>query len=221
MFWSEWEVFSRGVAKVPLASLIMVTEMTGGYSLIVPLMAVSVISYLLLGELSLYEKQVSTRVDSPAHIGDFAIDILEHIPIKTVLPLGRKLETIPEDMGLEAIAKMTADSKQFNFPIVNRQGQLKGILGLPDIRKVMLEKEFKGPLMAKDIATVPVLTVTSEDSLASALKKMAETEIRELPVVHQENPHQVVSMLSRKDIIKIYHDQIEKIKNGRRNGFPK
>jgi CIC family chloride channel protein len=213
--------FFAGVAKVPLASLIMVTEMTGGYSLIVPLMAVSVISYLLLGELSLYEKQVSTRVDSPAHIGDFAMDILEHIPIKNVLTLGRKLETIPEDMGFETILKMVVDSNQLNFPVVDRQGQLKGILALSDIRKVMLEKGLKGLVVAKDIATIPVLTVTPEDSLASALKTMAETEIRELPVVHQENPHQVISMVSRKDIIKIYHDQTEKMKNGRKNGFPK
>ena len=85
----------------------------------------------------------------------------------------------------------------------------------------MLEKELEGLVVAKDIATVRVLTVTPEDSLASALKKMTGAEIVELPVVHQENPHQVVSMLSRKDISKIYHDQIEKMKNGRRNGFPK
>ena len=53
--------FFAGVAKVPIAALIMVAEMTGGYSLIVPMMIVSSLSYLLLGNASLYEKQVATQ----------------------------------------------------------------------------------------------------------------------------------------------------------------
>ena len=51
--------FFAGVAKVPIAALIMVAEMTGGYSLIVPMMIVTSLSYLLLGNTSLYEKQVA------------------------------------------------------------------------------------------------------------------------------------------------------------------
>lgn len=67
-----------GVAKTPIAALIMVAEMTGGYNLILPMMIVSALSYLLLGPVSLYEKQVPTRIDSPAHLGDYAIDIMDH-----------------------------------------------------------------------------------------------------------------------------------------------
>jgi len=41
---------------------------------------------------------------------------------------------------------------------------------------------------------------------------MTEAEIRELPVVSDENSKGVVSMLSRKDIIRTYHDEMERIK---------
>ena len=61
--------FFGGVAKVPMASIIMACEMTGSYTLLVPLMLVSAISYLLLGKTSLYEKQIVSRIASPAHIG--------------------------------------------------------------------------------------------------------------------------------------------------------
>lgn len=40
-----------GIAKTPIAALIM-AEMTGGYSLILPMMIVSSISFLLLGRIS-------------------------------------------------------------------------------------------------------------------------------------------------------------------------
>jgi CIC family chloride channel protein len=209
--------FFAGVAKVPIASLIMVAEMTGGYSLIVPLMIVSTISYLLLGEVSLYEKQVSTRVDSPAHVGDFAVDILDHIIVREALPPERRVQTIPEGMRFEEIMEFIVQSNQSNFPVVDGAGRLKGILSLTDMRRVMLEKDLHQLLVAKDLATLDVMTVTSEDNLNTALKKMTQVEIRELPVVSNEDPRRVISMLSRKDIIRTYHDQIERIKKSRNN----
>jgi len=212
--------FFAGVAKVPIASLIMVGEMTGGYSLIVPLMIVSSISYLLLGEVSLYEKQVSSRVDSPAHVGDFSVNILDHISVREALPPDRIVETIPEGMRFDEIMKFIVNSNQTNFPVVDGAGKLKGILSLTDLRRVMLEKDLHQLLVAKDLATLDVMTVMSEDNLNKALKKMTQADIRELPVVSNEDPRWVISMLSRKDIIRTYHDEIEKIKKSRNNKAP-
>jgi chloride channel protein, CIC family len=63
-----------GAARVPVASLMMVTEMTGGYTLLVPAALAVMVSYLVQRRLSarfkyhsLYEAQVATRADSPAH----------------------------------------------------------------------------------------------------------------------------------------------------------
>ncbi len=211
--------FFGGVAKVPIASLIMVTEMSGSYNLIVPLLIVSTISYLLLGEVSLYEKQVSTRVDSPAHMGDFSINILEHILVKNALPLERKVEFIPEDARLDRIIDLIVNSNQMNFPVVDKQRHLKGILSLTDVRKVILNKEIFPLVVAKDIASENVLTITPEDTLHTALKKMTEFEIRELPVVSKEDPRRVISLLSRKDIIRTYYDEIERHKESKPNDF--
>ena len=210
--------FFAGIAKVPIAALIMIMEMTGGYSLIVPLLIVSTISYLLLGEYSLYEKQVSSRVDSPAHIGDFAVDILDHISVKEALPADRKIETIPEDMHFDEIVQIIVASNQSNFPVMNKDGRLSGILSLTDIRQVLLEKELHNLVIAKDVAIEKVITVTPEDSLNKALKKMTTAEIRELPVVSQEDSRQLISMISRKDILRTYNNSIEELKKGSSEG---
>jgi chloride channel protein, CIC family len=207
--------FFAGVAKVPIASLIMVAEMTGGYSLIVPLMIVSTISYLLLGDVSIYEKQVAARIDSPAHLGDFAVDMLEHVCVSDAVPPDRKVETIPENCSFDALLQRIVDSTQSNFPVVNAEGRLTGILSISDVRRVMLDKDLRNLVVAKDMATETVLTVTPADDLKTALKKMTEAEIRELPVVDPCDPGRLISMISRKDIIRTYYDQIEKIKTGR------
>lgn len=63
-----------GAAHVPIATMMMVTEMTGGYTLLVPSALAVILSYLVQGRLStrlayrsVYEAQVPTRADSPAH----------------------------------------------------------------------------------------------------------------------------------------------------------
>jgi CIC family chloride channel protein len=63
-----------GAARVPLATLLMVTEMTGGYQLLVPATLAMTLSYILqlmmsgpVRYKSLYEAQVPGRIDSPAH----------------------------------------------------------------------------------------------------------------------------------------------------------
>ena len=63
----------------------MVSEMSGSYDLLVPLMLVSVINFAILSRRwTLYEEQVPSLVDSPAHLGDFVIDVLEGIKVREV-----------------------------------------------------------------------------------------------------------------------------------------
>ncbi len=79
-------VFS-GAARTPISTLIMVAEMTGGYGLIVPAMLSNISSFIVQRSLThgrryptLYEAQVPTREDSPAHRGVFvrrALEMLE------------------------------------------------------------------------------------------------------------------------------------------------
>lgn len=79
-------VFS-GAARVPISTLIMVAEMTGGYGLIVPAMLANILAYVVQRSLThgwryptLYESQVERREDSPLHRGVFvrrAVDLIE------------------------------------------------------------------------------------------------------------------------------------------------
>ena len=201
--------FFAGVAKVPIAALIMVAEMSGGYELIVPMMIVSSVSFLLLGNASLYEKQVETRVDSPAHVGDFAVDVMEHLRVGSALAEGQKAETIPEDTRFEKILGLMAGSSQQDFPVVDREGHLTGIISMTDLRQAMADTDIHGLLVAKDLAK-SVETVSVNDSLNTALKLMAVLDVRELPVVDPTDPGKVLSIVSRKDITRAYHREMDR-----------
>jgi CIC family chloride channel protein len=56
-----------GIAHAPLAVMLMVAEMTGNLSLLAPAMIAVSLSYLIVGQATIYSKQLDSRADSPAH----------------------------------------------------------------------------------------------------------------------------------------------------------
>jgi chloride channel protein, CIC family len=198
--------FFAGVAKVPVASIIMACEMCASYTLLVPLMLVSTISYLLLGKVSLYEKQAVARIASPAHLTEFARGLLEKMQVFQVMT-PREITTIPEDLPFDQLVKVVSNSREAYFPVVNRQGRMTAILSINDLRSVMFEESLRGLVVAKDVATANVVRVFGDDSLQEALDKMVLLNVDELPVVQEADPDKIVSMISKRDIIGYYHSE--------------
>ncbi|MGA7562202.1 MAG: chloride channel protein [Desulfobaccales bacterium] len=200
--------FFAGVAKVPVAAIIMACEMCASYTLLVPLMLVSSISYLLLGKVSLYEKQVATRLASPAHMTEFARGLLERMHVEDVVK-PQPVVVVGEKMPLEELIEVMANSPQVYFPVVDLQGRVTGILSVNDIRELMFEESVHYLIVAKDVATPNVVRVFGQDSLQEALDKMARLNVDELPVVKENAPDEIIAMISKRDIIGYYHSRTE------------
>jgi len=203
--------FFAGVAKVPVASIIMTCEMCASYTLLVPLMLVSAISYLFLGKTSLYEKQLVTRLASPAHLGEFARGLLEKSLVREAI-IPRKVITIPEAMQFGELIKVVTDSPDAYYPIVDAQGKMTGILSINDIREVLFEETLAQVIIARDVATPTVVRVMWDDSLQDALDKMAMINVNELPVVREEAPDKIIAMIAKRDIISYYYERSRRYK---------
>jgi CIC family chloride channel protein len=201
--------FFAGVARVPLTAMLMVCEMSGSYELLVPLMLVSVINVALLSSRwSLYEEQVTAMIDSPAHQGDFVIDVLEQMRVSEVMDTQRTFDLVPEGMPLEKILSLVARSRRSYFPVVDDQSQLVGIFSLRDLRTVLTGNGAGTLVIAADIASSPVLTITPEDDLHTALRRFTQKNIEELPVVDPEDETKIIGSLGRRDVIFAYHERV-------------
>ena len=201
--------FFAGVAKVPLTSLIMVSEMSGSYGLLVPLMLVSVICVAVLSSRwSLYEEQVNSLIDSPAHLGDFVVDVLEEILVRDVYKPQRRPTLIREGMPLPKLLHVVAASKDSYFPVVDHTDQLVGIFSLHDIRSALVGNGAGNLILASDLATSPVVTVTPDDNLHTALRCYMQRHIDEMPVVDPKEPGRVICMLRREEVIAAYDQQL-------------
>jgi len=208
--------FFAAAAKTPVSTLIMVSEMTGNYELLLPSMWVCALAYLFSRGWTIFREQVPTRLDSAAHRGDFIIDILQGITVRDTLDeASRKFITIPVDMPLSEIVKIITPAKQTCFPVLDGNGHYFGLFSLHDVRQFLYDTDMGDLAVAHDLATRGDLVLPLDMDLGSAIERFASNRFEELPVVDPGAAHQVIAMLRRQDVIATYNARLMKMRMDR------
>ncbi len=198
--------FFAGCARAPFSTILMVTEMTGSYSLLLPAMWVSTLCFLLMRKWTLYEKQVPTRLDSPAHRGDFIIDVLEGMSVGDVYQHDDDdLQLVHEGRSLNEIVHLFDKTSQRYFPVVDENKNMVGIFSTEDVRSYLYDDTIWEIANAGDVMTTKVVTVTPSDDLNTTLSKFTSLNVDELPVVEEGNAQRVLGVIRHKDTIDAYN----------------
>ncbi len=206
--------FFATVSNTPISTIIFVSEMTNSYHLLLPSLLVCSLAFLFSRRWTIYEKQVASRVDSNAHLGDFFVDVLGAIRVKELMPQVRKVEMIPEHMTFSAFRRVLSNTQQPYFPVVDEGKRLTGIFSINDIRGVLFTQEIGDLVLMKDIATTEIIHTTPSEDLNEVLKKFTVRNIQQLPVVREDDPGLLLGMLDRREVIQYYNQRVDTIKAG-------
>jgi CIC family chloride channel protein len=218
--------------KTPIASLVMVSEITGSYGLVVPLMMTCASAYLLSHSFTMNKAQVPGIAESPAHRGDFLMNVLEEIKVSEAVADKPAPEVFSAHTPFKTILERVKGSTATVFPVVDDSNCLVGIFSLSDIRRIMSQPELGTLVVAGDLGTSDIVAITMDSNLDQALRKFTRKNIDELPVVAspQDNHsgHKVsaitrrprgpvgtlrlVGMLSRRDLISAYHRRLDALR---------
>jgi CIC family chloride channel protein len=202
--------FFSGVANAPIGPLVMVCELTQGYGLLAPLMLATAIALVLGRNVSLYENQVDNKFESPAHVGDATINILEREKVEAHYKPGR-VTIVEERTNFGALTDIIVNSNELCFPVRGADDTITGMLAVQDLRKVLFEDTLCELLMAGDVARKAVLLRPDED-LYTALLKFVESDLAQLPVVDSEDPTKVLGILAREDVFTAYAKTLKSMK---------
>lgn len=171
-----------GVMNSPLTAMFLIAEITGGYSLLVPLMITSVMSHLTgrgMEPYSIYARRLAMKGDLITHNKDKAV--------LTLMKLNKVIETDLQTISIEAtlgdLVKKVSKSSRNIFPVVDKDGALLGIVLLDDIRKVMFNQDLYNTAYARDFMTTPPVIVDVTDPMDTVMKKFEETGAWNLPVI--------------------------------------
>ncbi len=202
--------FFSGVARAPISTIIMIRELTGDFGLLVPTMLVSTLTFITSGRWNLYKNQVPTRMDSPAHRGDFLVDVLEGLSVDDVYEKDQKLMMIHEGATLDEIVHRLAKTNQHYFPVIDSAGKMVGLFSDDDVRAYLFDETLWRLANARDVMVSKFVTVRPEDDLNTALQRFTSENLDEVPVVDSEDPGKLLGFLRRKDTIAAYNRQILK-----------
>ncbi len=205
--------FFTAVSNTPISTIIFVSEMTNSYHLLLPSLLVCSIAYLASKKWTIYVKQVRRKIDSPAHAGDFFIDILQTIRVKDLMSQIKKVALIPQDMPFLEFKKYFAATKQHYFPVMDEKGRLISIFSSTDIRSVLFSSDIENLVVMKDIGNPDIIVTTMSDDLNTVLQKFTTKNIDSLPVVQEDDHGILLGMLNRREVINFYNHKLQEIKS--------
>jgi CIC family chloride channel protein len=203
--------FFAGAAKTPISTIVMVTEMTGSYQLLLPAMWVCGLTFLLSRRWALYQKQVQHRALSPAHQGEYQVALLEKMTVADVFEPS-EVTTVPASLQLGEIVQMVVSSREDYFPVLDSDRRFVGVISVNDVRQFTFDKDAYGLAIASDIMSSPPVFVTPKDDLHKALETFDAVRLDELPVVSAEDPHRLLGRLRRRAINRAYTRRLKELK---------
>jgi CIC family chloride channel protein len=183
--------------------------MTGDYKIILPLMLSCIIAAIASGQLlrdSIYTLKLARRgIDIKE---GKEVNVLKSMFVKDVM--NPNVETIPEALPLGQMAERISKSKFNSFPVLNPENELIGILSFNDYNEAIFDENLKDLVVARDLATTDLVTISMDDNLWTALEKISAKDFAVLPVVSAQEPNKLAGVISRRDIIGAYNKAVLK-----------
>ena len=204
--------FFAAASNTPISTIIFISEMTNSYHLLLPSLMVCSVCYLLCQKWTIFENQVASRIDSPAHAGEFMMDILQTLKVKNLRHLIKDVRCVNENMPFSEFKKIFSSTKQHYFPVMNADGKFTGIFSSTDIREVIFTAHIEQLVVMKDIMIADIIRTHLSEDLNTVLLKLTQKNIDALPVVDENDHGRLVGLIYRRDIISFYNDHVQKIK---------
>ena len=195
-----------GVLYAPLTAIFLIAESSSGYDLFIPLMIVSVISYLIAKWFS----NISPELKSLAEQGK--IFTKEHdknllFSLHTEDFIDKYSQTINENASIEDLFELVKNGKKNFFAVIDDKNKLQGILTLDDLRPYLFNEDNNASLPVTKIMKAPPALIKPEDKPLEILQIFDDTGFWNLPVVNQNN--EFVGFISKSSILMSYRQVLK------------
>jgi len=199
-----------GTMHAPITSIIMIFELTKNQDFILPTMITCVISIVIsrrLSRESIYMKPLAqNNLLLPRQT---ELTILNSIPISEIY--NHKFTVIKENENLREIITNLLQNNISVLVVVDENNNFIGLITIEQVREILLDKDILGELLiAGEIVNKNYPIIKANDNLKTVWDLMSQSKADYLPVCDELNIHEIVGIISRKDIDEIYNQEIKK-----------
>ena len=194
-----------GVMHAPLMAIFLTAEMTGGYQLFLPLLIVSVVSYLtsrILLPYGIYSRRLAKRGELLTHHKDKSV--------LTLLKIDSVIETdfvpVQPTMSLKEMVDVISQSSRNLFPVTDKDGYLLGVVLLDDIRNIMFRPDLYRRIYVERFMSSPPAQIEVGTPMEQVMRTFDETKAWNLPVVEDGK---YVGFVSKSKIFNSYRELLK------------
>ena len=190
-----------GVMHAPLTGTFLIAELTGGYDLFLPLMIVSICSYLtitIFEKHSIYTMRLAKKGELLTHQKDQAVLTL----LKGNSLIETDFQTVKPDMDLGDVVKVISQSSRNSFPVVSDDGKLVGIVLIDNIRNIMFRPELYKRFRVTRFMVSPSAVISVMMPMDKIMRVFDDTKAWNLPVVDQDNKY--LGFVSKSSMLNAY-----------------
>jgi len=180
------------IAHAPLAVMLMVAEMTGSLELLAPAMVAVGLATLVVGDRTIYNGQLKSRAESPAHRFRFGLPLLASVPVQDAMSPPRLV--LPANTTTLAASELLEVHDLTGAPVVNADGSFKGSVD----RSLLVEHDDQRPVGEVARAAAPAMPV--EATLDAAVEALATNRTTWVTVLDAER--RVVGIVAASDLVR-------------------
>ncbi|TAL74809.1 MAG: CBS domain-containing protein [Rhodanobacter sp.] len=204
-----------GSSRALLTAVVFAFETTRQPATLLPLLggctAAYLISALLMRNTIMTEKIERRGVHVPT---GYTMDYLERVPVGAVC--SRNVVTLKASQTLAEVRRWLAeggpDTRHQGFPIVGEHGHVRGVL----TRRTLLDPQWHYTLTLGELATREPVAVTEAHTLREAADHMVAEKIGRLVVVAKDDPHKLVGILTRGDVLAAHAQRLHEARESSR-----
>jgi CIC family chloride channel protein len=197
-----------GATHAPLTAIMIVFEMTSDYALILPLMLCGAVAYITAKRIypeSVYSEWLVRRGENIHSGRDTAV--LERLKVRD--SYNNDPQVIGENATVPQIVAAISSSPQIEFPVLDAELGLVGMITYEDLRTVLADAETLAPVvLAGDLANQQFESVSPDDSLRTALQKLAVRGSHDIPVLGDDEDQRLLGVIGRTEILAAYDREL-------------
>jgi CIC family chloride channel protein len=171
-----------GIYHAPLTAIFLIAEITGGYTLMIPLMLVSSVSFAI----SRYFEPVSMDLKKTTKAGEtIPVDKDKHIlsSIHLTEIIDKEYTKVDPSQTLGELVEIIKHSTKNIFPVIDKYGSFHGIILIEEIKEIMFSSHVYDHIYVQELMIRPKVQIEHDEAIESALKKLEEYDYWFLPVV--------------------------------------
>ncbi|MBT3879106.1 MAG: chloride channel protein [Candidatus Scalindua sp.] len=195
-----------GTTHAPIQAILILVEMTGNYEIILPIMISCVISNVVSKKIesgSIYTMKLIRRGES-IEIGKDKT-ILKKLRVADVIV--SNCMTIQMETSFHEIIRLMRTTNVDAFPVLNKKGEFVGMIGLPQISKILQNEKVQEHLLARDLVTSGQSFTLNKD-LLEVYNEMSVGEQDCLPVVAEDDNKKLIGIVTRFHVMYRYNKEL-------------